>query len=662
MGEYEANKPPRKKRRWWVRLARALAVLLLLVVALVYFVYVLPFWGVPFNQSRHGRVPVTPPWALECWLWEDDVNTGAYVKELLEGYAKYDIPVRTILIDSPWSWRYNDFKVDETRYPEPEKFFRGLQDQGYRVVLWMTCMVDSYSKDTKITDSKDFYEEARAKGYLAGRGVQYRWWKGRGGFIDYSNPEAMKWWHGLQQQVLDWGVDGWKLDGCDTFFSGRIGRLPVPFNRAHAGWMTTRQYMDHYAREELAFGQSQNPDFVIMVRAKDQPWSHPEGFSPLDAATVTWVGDNRHTWNYQQRGLEGALRDILDSARLGYCVIGSDVAGYHGRSNPDDVGPATAALLAGWKSKTEPPGGARLSPGAATSDTPNVSDNSNAPNPSAVAAPEDGRAPPFGTLKDKDEIAPNIYIRWAEFSAFCGFFLNGGHGERRLWKRTQPELEIVRKFSWLHTELVPYIYSQVVNCHHGGPPLMRPLANGRFHYMFGDDFLVAPIHQDTLTRAVSLPAGKWRYLFDDHAVVQGPTQLTREFPLDEYPVYVREGAVVPLKVQRAYTGLGDPDSAEFTTWLIYPAGQSQFTLWHPESHPKPEATTVKVAAAGALNLEFSGKHEPHLLRISARNKPSRVTLDGKELAEGAAWKFDAKDQRLIIKTREYTEGKYLIAF
>jgi hypothetical protein len=134
----------KKKRGLLFRLFRALLLLFLLMLALIYFVYVLPFWGIPFNQSRHGRVPLTPPWALECWLWEDDVGTAAFVKELLDGYAKHDFPVRTILIDSPWNWRYNDFKVDEDRYPEPEKFFRSLHDQGYRVVLWMTCMVDSF--------------------------------------------------------------------------------------------------------------------------------------------------------------------------------------------------------------------------------------------------------------------------------------------------------------------------------------------------------------------------------------------------------------------------------------------------------------------------------------------------------------------------------------
>ena len=621
-----ANAPDTKKRSRLFRVFRILLLLALFCGLLLYLVFILPFWGIPFNQSRHGRVPLTPPWALECWLWEDDINTAARVKELLEGYAKHDLPVRTILIDSPWSYRYNDFKVDEDRYPEPVKFFHGLKDQGYRIVLWMTCMVNSRSKDTRITKSPQFFEEARSKGYLAGNGYQWRWWKGTGGFIDYSNPNAMKWWHGLQKQVLDWGADGWKLDGCDTFFSGKIWKIPVPFNRTFSGWMTTRQYMDHYAREEYRHGLTRNPEFAILVRSIDQPWSHPEGFAPLDAAPVTWVGDNRHTWAYKDRGIEGAIADILQSARLGYCIIGSDVAGYHGRSNPDDVGPATSALLGAWSKSANTP----------------------------VAATNE-----FGTAADND-IAPNVYIRWAEFSAFCGLFLNGGHGERRLWKRTAPELEIIRKFSWLHTELVPYMYSHVVECHNGGQPLMRPLSQGRFHYLFGGDLLVAPIHADKLERAVSLPPGRWRYLFHDHEILQGPAELKREFPLDEFPVFVREGGVIPLTVTRSYTGFGDTNSAGFKTWLIYPGGNSQFTLWHPETHPKPEKTTVTVQTGQSLKIEFSGRREPHILRVFSTAKPARVVLDGSELTEADSWQFDAARERLIIRTRDYAQGRYEI--
>ncbi len=632
---------PRARWRRRVELgAKLLLATITGLLLLVYLVYLRPFWGIPFNDSRHGRVPLTPPWALECWLWEDDANTAARVRELLDGYRQHDFPVRTILIDSPWSERYNDFKVDEDRYPAPEKFFRGLQEEGYRVVLWMTCMVDSFSKDTKVRQSPEFFDAAKANGYLAGDGFQFRWWKGTGGFIDYSHPDARQWWQGLQRQVLDWGVDGWKLDGADTLFSSRLGKLPLPFNRTHAGWMSTRRYMDHYAREEYAHGLSRNPEFVTLIRAKDRKWTHPEGFAPLDAAPVTWVGDNAHTWSYEQRGLEAALTDILDSARLGYCVIGSDVAGYHGRSNPDDINSTTAAQLTALE---------RRAPARLDSEPQHAGSESGAP------------ANEFGTAAD-DSIAPNIYIRWAEFSTFCGLFLNGGHGERRLWKRTQPELEIIRKFSWLHTELVPYMYSHVVECHRGGKPLMRPLPDGDFHYLFGNDLLVAPIHEDKTARQIKLPPGRWRYLFNDREVIQGPASITREVPLDEYPVFVRESALIPLKVTRAYTGFGDLETAAFTTWLIYPAGQNQFTLWHPESHPDPESTIVAMDATGAtLKLEFTGRHQAHRLRIHSTHAPAQVKLDGRELAK-EAWQYDAARETLVIQTHEYQIGRYEIAW
>ena len=182
-----------------------------------------------------------------------------------------------------------------------------------------------------------------------------------------------------------------------------------------------------------------NPEFVTMSRSIDSvfPYVHWWGMSPLDASPVNWVGDNKHVWDDKGLGLDRAIRCILRSAELGYSVIGSDIAGYHG-SNP---------------------------------------------------------------------IPAELYIRWAQFSAFCGFFLNGGHGERRMWLRTPQELEIIRTYSWLHTELVPYIYSHVVYCHDGGKTLMRPEGKD-FEYFFGDDFFVAPIHEPSSWRTVPLQIGR----------------------------------------------------------------------------------------------------------------------------------------------------------
>jgi len=567
-----------------------------------YFGFAFPFRGVSFNAKRHGNPPLTPPWALECWLWEDDRNTAGRIDTLLEGYAGNDIPVRTILIDSPWSTRYNDFKVDTILYPKPWEWFGKLRNEGYRVVLWMTSMVDSYSKDTRLQESEDWFNEASKNGYLAGKGSQIRWWKGRGGFIDYSDPDAMKWWHGLQQTVFDYGIDGWKLDGTGTLFHSKLGPVPLCYKTTNEGLMTTRTYMDYYYRSEYKNGLTQNPEFVTLVRAIDR-WYHPEGFAPKDAAPVAWVGDQKHTWESEGQvsqadkqnsdiamdgidGIELAISNILSSARLGYSIIGSDIAGFSGGVIP-----------------------------------------------------------------------PRLYIRWAQFSAFCGLFLNGGHGERALWKRSQEELEIIRKFSWLHTELIPYIYTYVVNAHNGGTVLQRPLKNN-YQYLFGDDFLVTPIYMDQLARKVIFPEGKWRYFFDDREIIKGPAAIKRDFPLDEFPVYIREGAIIPMDIKRDYTGIGNSSSAGYLTLLIYPYQKSKFTVHHTDHSG---STTVNVEdLPDKTTVSLNGVIKPHILRINLPARPEKVLLDNAVVSDSADWWYDEKQNKLIIKTDHCQTGDYII--
>ena len=571
-----------------------------------YFYWIFPVWGMPFNDQRHGNPPLTPPWALECWLWEDDVNTSDYVDELLTGYKENDIPVRTIILDSPWSLRYNDFEIDTTLYKKPDLWFKRLQDDGYRVVLWMTSMVNSLSNDTHIKDSKDWYQKAKDNGFLVKSSKPNKWWKGKGGFIDYTNDRAMDWWRGLQQNVFDLGIDGWKLDGTATLFWNQLGPIPIFYKRTSQGIMTTRTYMDHYYRDEYRHGLTQNPEFVTLSRSMDRGF-HPEGFAPIDASPVNWVGDQKHEWVTDEmimesgdenvdialdgiQGFESAIESVLNSAALGYNIVGSDVAGFSGKTIP-----------------------------------------------------------------------PRLYMRWTQFSTFCGLFMNGGHGERRLWKRTEEELEVIRKFSWLHTELVPYMYHYVVTAHNGGRRLQTPLKQGKYHYMFGDDFLVAPIYMDSKKRTIALPKGQWRYFFNDKELIDGEVDIEREYPMDEFPVYIKEGAIVPLDIKRSYTGLGDLDSEGYTTILVYPKGENSFDYYHTDT--VGETTISYETAAGTLKLSLEGEKFPHLLRIHSNKIPESVLLDGKLLEKEVFWKYDDQGHKLVIRNGDgYGKGIYEIKF
>jgi alpha-glucosidase (family GH31 glycosyl hydrolase) len=184
-----------------------------------------------------------------------------------------------------------------------------------------------------------------------------------------------------------------------------------------------------------------------------------------------------------------------------------------------------------------------------------------------------------------------LYARWFQFGAFCPLFRpHGDQKELREPWQFGPEIEeLCRKYLRLRYRLLPYIYNAAHASCTAGIPIMRALVldypddpnvlNLSDQYLFGPDILVAPIVAEGATeRNVYLPDGIWTDFWTDerHA---GPRVLKVPAPLDVIPIFVRQGAIVPLGPDLQYSSERYPDPL---TLEIYLGSDRSLTLYEDD--------------------------------------------------------------------------------
>src|SRR4051794_19474409 len=80
-------------------------------------------------QPNGPRPPLTPRWAYEPWVWEDEENDADATIGLVDAYRQRDIPVGVVVVDSPWATNYNTFEVSK-ELGNPARFMSRLRDRN----------------------------------------------------------------------------------------------------------------------------------------------------------------------------------------------------------------------------------------------------------------------------------------------------------------------------------------------------------------------------------------------------------------------------------------------------------------------------------------------------------------------------------------------------
>lgn len=149
----------------------------------------------------------------------------------------------------------------------------------------------------------------------------------------------------------------------------------------------------------------------------------------------------------------------------------------------------------------------------------------------------------------------DIYVRWTQFGVFSSHLRYHGSHQREPWH--YPNIApIIRKWLKLRYKIIPYILEQSEKATQTGFPVLRALIlqhpNDRTcrqiddQYYFGENILVAPVMNSENVRDIYLPEGKWVHFFSKE-VFEGNRWLKNvKVPLDEMPVFVKQGAEIPM--------------------------------------------------------------------------------------------------------------------
>ncbi|GAE92002.1 alpha-xylosidase [Gracilibacillus boraciitolerans JCM 21714] len=266
-----------------------------------------------------GKPALPPAWSFGLWL--STSFTTKYNEEtvthFVDGMAERGgIPLSVFHFDCFWmkEFEWSNFIWDRRNFPDPEAMLKRLKNKGLKICVW----INPY-----IAQKSPLFDEGMEKGYLIKKsnGDVWQWdrWQAGMGIVDFTNPDACKWFQAKLKVLLDMGVDAFKTD-----FGERIPTDVVYFDGSNPDKM--HNYYA-YKYNEVVFDllkeeQGENEAIVFARSATTGGQKFP----------VHWGGgDCDSTYEAMAESLRGGLS--LTTSGFGYWS--HDIGGFENTATPD---------------------------------------------------------------------------------------------------------------------------------------------------------------------------------------------------------------------------------------------------------------------------------------------------------------------------------------
>ena len=440
-----------------------------------------------------GHAPLLPEWAAGFWQSKLRYRTQDELVEVAREYQRRNLPVSVIVCDFFHWTQLGDWRFEPSEWPDPQAMVDELSAMGIRLMVSVWPSVRPLSAN---------YQPMLDAGYLIASEAgppHHADWPDRGStvrlpvsFYDSSNPDARHYlWEQLRANYYRYGIKVFWLDACEPEIKpGHVDNLRLA---AGPGAEVLNRYPTDHARAVYegmhSVGETEVVSLIRSAWAGSQRWG-----------AALWSGDIPATFE----SLAAQVRAGLNVGLSGIPWWTTDIGGFHG-GDPDS--PAYRELI----------------------------------------------------------------VRWFQYGVWCPLFrLHGDRLPRRplsqamsggpneVWSYGEDVYEILTGVLRLRQRIKPYVLEQMAVASREGVPPMRPLwfdfpldpeawaVDDEF--CFGPRVLIAPVTElGARSRRVYLPDGaSWTDPWTEETV-EGGRWVDASAPLERIPVYLRDGAQLPLR-------------------------------------------------------------------------------------------------------------------
>jgi len=264
-----------------------------------------------------GRPALPPAWSFGLWLstsFTTDYSEET-VNHFIDGMEERGIPLSVFHFDCFWmdAFEWTSFIWDRKNFPDPQAMLNRLKAKDLKISVW----INPY-----IAQKSPLFEEAHEKGYLIKKpnGDTWQWdrWQAGMGIVDFTNPDAAKWYQDHLRELLAMGVDSFKTD-----FGERIPTDVVYHDGSDPDKMHNYySFLFNKVVFELVEEVKGKNEAVLFAR------SSTAGGQQFP---VHWGGDCDSTYEAMAESLRGGLS--LTTSGFGYWS--HDIGGFESTATPD---------------------------------------------------------------------------------------------------------------------------------------------------------------------------------------------------------------------------------------------------------------------------------------------------------------------------------------